>query len=44
MKSLENESGQGYQYNLDMSNAYSGVYFVRIGNNRAGNIKRIIVD
>jgi subtilisin-like proprotein convertase family protein len=44
MKSLENESGQGYQYNLDMSNASSGVYFVRIGNNRAGNMKRIIVD
>lgn len=44
MKSLENESGQGYQYSLDMSNASSGVYFVRIGNNRAGNMKRIIVD
>jgi subtilisin-like proprotein convertase family protein len=44
MKSLKNENGQGYQYNLDMSNASSGVYFVRIGNNRAGNMKRIIVD
>ena len=44
MKSLENETGQGYQYNLDMSNASSGVYFVRIGNNQAGNMKRIIVD
>jgi subtilisin-like proprotein convertase family protein len=44
MKSLENENGQGYQYNLDMSNASSGVYFVRIGNQRAGNMKRIIVD
>jgi len=44
MKSLENENGQGYQYNLDMSNASSGVYFVRIGNTRAGNMKRIIVD
>ncbi len=44
MRSLENEKGQGYEYNLDMSNASSGVYFVRIGNNRAGNMKRIIVD
>jgi hypothetical protein len=44
MKSLENENGQGYEYNLDMSNASSGVYFVRIGNQRAGNMKRIIVD
>lgn len=44
LKTLGNESGQGYEYTLDMSDASSGVYFVRIGNNRAGNMKRIIVD
>jgi len=44
LKTLKNETGQGYEYTLDMSNASSGVYFVRIGNNRAGNMKRIIVD
>jgi len=43
-KTLENETGQGYEYNLDMSYASSGIYFVRVGNNRAGNVKRIIVD
>ena len=43
-KSLENETGQGYVYNLDMSYVSSGIYFVRVGNNRAGNVKRIIVD
>ena len=43
-KTLENETGQGYEYNLDMSYASSGIYFVRIGNNRSGNVKRIIVD
>ena len=43
-KTLENETGQGYEYNLDMSYASSGIYFVRIGNNRAGNVKRIIVE
>ena len=43
-KSIENKTGQGYEYNLDMSYASSGIYFVRVGNNRAGNVKRIIVD
>jgi subtilisin-like proprotein convertase family protein len=43
-KTLENETGQGYEYNLDMSYVSSGIYFVRIGNARAGNVKRIIVD
>jgi subtilisin-like proprotein convertase family protein len=43
-KTLENETGQGYEYKLDMSYASSGIYFVRVGNSRAGNVKRIIVD
>jgi len=44
LKTLKNKTGQGYEYNLDMSDASSGIYFVRIENNRAGNMKRIIVD
>ena len=40
---LENESGQGYEYRLDMSNVAAGVYFVKIGNGTRSNIKRIIV-
>ena len=43
-KTLENDSGQGYENRLDMSHVASGVYFVRIGNNRASNIRRIIVN
>jgi len=43
-RTLENETGQGYEYRLDMSYASSGVYFVRIGNRQAENVKRIIVD
>jgi len=41
---LDNESGQGYEYALDMSYVSAGMYMVRIGNNEAGNIKRIIVE
>lgn len=41
---IDNKTGSGYEYNLDMSNAASGVYLVRIGNNRTGSTKRIIVD
>jgi len=44
LKTLSNENGQGYEYNLNMAAASSGVYFIRIGNDRAGNMKRIIVD
>ena len=44
LKTLSNKNGQGYEYKLNMAAASSGVYFVRIGNNRAGNMKRIIVD
>ena len=40
---LENESGLGYEYRLDMSYAAAGVYFVKIGNGTRSNIKRIIV-
>ncbi len=43
-QTLENETGQGYEYKLNMSYAASGIYFVRVGNNRAGNVKRIIVE
>ena len=40
---LDNENGQGYEYNLDMSYASAGVYIVRIGNENYGSVKRIIV-
>ncbi len=43
-KTLENEGNQGYEYRLNMSYASSGVYFVRIGNGKTENVKRIIVD
>ncbi|MBT8257977.1 MAG: proprotein convertase P-domain-containing protein [Bacteroidia bacterium] len=42
-KSLENESGNGYEHRLDMSYVAAGMYFVKIGNNNQSNIKRIIV-
>lgn len=42
-KTLENENGNGYEYKLDMSHVASGVYFIRIGNRKASNIKRIVV-
>ena len=43
-RTLENENGTGYEHTIDMSYVSSGVYFVRIGNNTAGNTKRIIVE
>lgn len=43
-KTLENETGNGYEYNLDMSYAASGVYVVRLGNNEFGTVRRIIVE
>jgi subtilisin-like proprotein convertase family protein len=43
-QTLENKTGQGYEYNLNMSYAASGIYFIRVGNNRSGNVKRIIVE
>jgi len=41
---IENTSGQAYEYDLDMSYVSSGMYLVRVGNNIAGNTKRIIVE
>ena len=41
---IENRTGQGYEYDLDMSYVSSGVYLVRVGNNEAGNVRRIIVE
>ena len=40
---LDNE-GAGYEYDLDMSYADTGVYIVRIGNSKIGIAKRIIVE
>lgn len=40
---LNNENGEGYEYDLDMSYASSGVYIVQIGNKDFGGAKRIIV-
>ena len=42
-RTLENETGNGYQYRIDMSHVAAGVYFVKIGNNNKSNVKRIIV-
>ena len=42
-KTLENESGQGYEYRLDMSHVAAGVYFIKIGDGQRSNLKRIIV-
>jgi len=42
-KTLENETGNGYEHKLDMSYVSAGVYFVKIGNSNASNTKRIIV-
>ncbi|MEM7085988.1 MAG: CARDB domain-containing protein [Bacteroidota bacterium] len=41
---LNNESGKGYEYNLDMSHVSAGVYIVQIGNKDFGGVKRIIVE
>ena len=41
---IENRTGQGYEYDLDMSYVAAGVYLVRVGNNIAGNVKRIIIE
>jgi len=40
---LDNETGKGYEYDLDMSYAASGVYLIRLGNNEMSKVKRIIV-
>ena len=41
---LVENNGKGYEYDLDMSYVASGVYIVRIGNNKFGSVKRIIVE
>jgi len=41
-RNLDN-NGQGYIYDLDMSYAATGVYLVRLGNNKSGVSKRLIV-
>lgn len=37
------KSLRGYEYNLDMSYAATGVYLVRVGTRKEGKVKRIIV-
>ena len=39
-----NNEGVGYEYDLNMSYADTGVYIVRIGNSKMGIAKRIIVE
>ena len=39
---VQNENG-GYTYPIDMSYAASGVYLVRLGTTKQGQVKRIIV-
>ena len=40
---LDNESGQGYLYDIDMSYVSSGVYIISLGNNSSRHTKRIII-
>ncbi len=40
---LDNESGTGYEYDLDMSYVSAGIYIVRVGNKDFGGVQRIIV-
>ena len=42
-KTIKNTSGF-YSYTIDMSNASTGVYLVRLGNNSNATIKRIVVE
>ena len=42
-KTLKKENGR-YDYNLNMSYAASGIYLIRVGNNKAGVTKRIVVE
>ncbi|WP_416445394.1 GEVED domain-containing protein [Leeuwenhoekiella sp. A16] len=39
---IPNEGGR-YEYDLDMSYAAPGIYIVRLGNKRAGGVKKILV-
>jgi len=40
---LDNETGRGYEYELDMSYVSAGVYLVRLGDDTSSSVKRIIV-
>ena len=40
---VNNVSGRGYQYDIDMSYAASGVYLLRIGTRDVGIVKRFLV-
>ena len=42
-KTLENETGNGYEYRIDMSYVAAGVYFIKLGDGEKSNVKRIIV-
>jgi subtilisin-like proprotein convertase family protein len=42
--SLSNETGQGYNYKLNMSYMATGVYLVRLGNSNYASVKRIVVE
>ncbi|MFY0630283.1 MAG: proprotein convertase P-domain-containing protein [Flavobacteriaceae bacterium] len=42
-RTLKNESGK-YVHKLDMSYAAAGVYIIRLGNDKAGITKRIVVE
>lgn len=41
---LENETGTGYEYDLDMSHLASGMYIIRLGDENYASVKRIIVE
>ncbi|MEL6811735.1 MAG: proprotein convertase P-domain-containing protein, partial [Bacteroidota bacterium] len=41
---LDNETNNGYEYNLDMSYVASGVYIIRLGDENNASVKRIIVE
>ena len=42
--SVSNETGNGYEYDLNMSYMQSGVYLVRLGNSNYASVKRIVVE
>ena len=43
-RTLDSETNANDEYKLDMSYVSAGVYFVKIGNNKASNTQRIIVN
>jgi len=40
---LDNETGTGYEYDLDMSYLSAGMYIIRLGDENYSSVKRIIV-